>query len=439
MIYLRTGLPGASKTLNSLFEICKNHDPDRPKYYTNIKLFMLDYDIASSFSGWFYGWYFPRLKNAKAKKRLVKIMKRVHKEDEFLTLQDVPWLENLFDEHNHFDTWLHWVRKCYSPKSRELFEETLENCLGTDAYRFESVEHFNLHFTRFDDPKTWFKLPKTSIILMDEAQQYFPPRGINTKNPNVPEHIGKFETHRHDGFDVHLVTQDSKLIDVNIRRLVGRHIHFYNPTGGERVTRYENPKAFDPDQWHDKQAATKSLIKREKAFYGVYWSAEIHTHKFKMPRFVWYFLFLFLLVGFMFYWLSTVLFKDDAVPAAPSEPPKIEQPKNKKVQEREQEPETAIAQFVKSVLQDVYIDGAVIEQSSNRTTYFYSFSNQVTGDVFYPSNVGLIVEPVNECSAMVLFGEVKHAITCNPFYKRPVYSEKEDFFNDEPATELALN
>ena len=34
--------------------------------------------------------------------------------------------------------------------------------------------------------------------------------------------------------------------DQNLRKLVGRHIHFYNPFGGKRVTRYENPQVF-PD------------------------------------------------------------------------------------------------------------------------------------------------------------------------------------------------
>ncbi|WP_112479963.1 zonular occludens toxin domain-containing protein [Vibrio variabilis] len=194
MIYLRTGLPGASKTLNSLFELCRDHDPARPKYYHNVKLLMLDYDIATSFSGWFYGWYFPRLKNAKAKKRLIKIMKRIHNEDEFVTLQDVPWLETFYEDHDHFETWLYWVRRCYSPKKRHQFEETLQNATGTPAFCFDSVKHFNFHFTHFDDPKTWHQLPKTSIIFMDEVQQYFPPRGLKA---DKPKHIEMFETHRH--------------------------------------------------------------------------------------------------------------------------------------------------------------------------------------------------------------------------------------------------
>ncbi|WP_217631641.1 zonular occludens toxin domain-containing protein, partial [Vibrio cholerae] len=87
-----------------------------------------------------------------------------------------------------------------------------------------------------------------------------------------PTAVARFETHRHHGHDVHLVTQDAMLIDANVRRLVDRHVHFFNATGGERVTRYEMPKAFDPSDYHDKKMAKKDLIKREKQFYGVYWS-----------------------------------------------------------------------------------------------------------------------------------------------------------------------
>lgn len=423
MIYLRTGLPGASKTLNSLVEICRAHDTTRPKFYNNIKLLMLDYDVACSFGGWFYGYYFPNLKNKEARRRLTKLMKRVHNDDRFLTEDDAPWLKPYFEIHNHFDTWLYWVRRCYSPKQREQFEETLQNCMGTDAYCFDSVKHFNLHFTHFDDVGTWYDLPKGAIILIDEAQDYFPPRGMSQAKPVA---VARFEKHRHGGHDVHLVTQDAMLIDANVRRLVGRHVHFFNATGGERVTRYEMPKAFDPSDYHDKKTAKKDLIKREKQFYGVYWSAEIHTHKFKMPRFVWYFLALFLMIGASFYTLSTVLFKDKPQPQQQeqAEPKQQQTPVPKQINLNTDKQQTLLA-YISNALSDVYIDGYSVKYSGDFTDYTYSFSNAKTGQVFYPDMVGLRIMPINHCMAMVKFDEVTQVITCNPFYTRPSYSEEE--------------
>ncbi|WP_305829465.1 hypothetical protein [Photobacterium leiognathi] len=130
MIYLRTGKPGASKTLNSVIELTKIDDFDRPKFYNNVKLFMLDLDVVQSFSGWFYGWYFPRLENKPAIKKLQKIMKRVHNEDEFIQLSDVPWLQTYYEAHDHILTFLHWCRKSYSKKQLFRLEEFIQCSKG---------------------------------------------------------------------------------------------------------------------------------------------------------------------------------------------------------------------------------------------------------------------------------------------------------------------
>jgi hypothetical protein len=46
MLSLRTGLPGAGKTLNTIYEITHNKDFfDRPKYYHNIKNLFLEKSI----------------------------------------------------------------------------------------------------------------------------------------------------------------------------------------------------------------------------------------------------------------------------------------------------------------------------------------------------------------------------------------------------------
>ena len=117
MIYLRTGKPGASKTLNSLKELVESHEPEREYYYHNIRLLMLDMDVAQSFSGWFYGWYLPRLKDKSQKRKVERLLRRIHDDDEFARLDDFPWLESEFNQHNHFKTWLHWIKHVY-PKNK---------------------------------------------------------------------------------------------------------------------------------------------------------------------------------------------------------------------------------------------------------------------------------------------------------------------------------
>ncbi|HIF9461758.1 TPA: zonular occludens toxin domain-containing protein [Photobacterium damselae] len=412
MIYLRTGLPGASKTLNSLVELCNNYDPDRPKFYNNVKLLMLDYDVASSFSGWFYGWYFRNLKDKKGIKALTKIMKRIHAEDEFIKLEDVPWLEDIYSSHNHFDTWLYWVRNCYSSKALAELEHFLSCSIGSPAYCFDSVKHFNFHFTHFEDAQKWYELPKRSIIFIDECQKYFRPRGVGGK---VPEYISKFETHRHEGYDVHLVTQDSMLIDVNIRRLTGRHIHFHNPFGGKRCSRLEASKAFNPDDFHDKKLCKKKPISHNTKFYGVYWSAEIHTHKFKLPWQLVALPVLLIVVGYSMWSVYSSFYGESSLDTEITQTETLQQSSNPNTT---QQAKTTF-DYLTSLVEGVYISGSSGVFDGDLFQYTYVFEHKDKG-IFNPSELGINIVGLGECSAVLRLHELETVITCNAFHKRVV-------------------
>lgn len=282
MLYLRTGLPGASKTLNTLKEICEDKNTaNRPIYYNNIKLLMLDFAVCESFPGYFYGRYFPQLPPAK-QKIYRKTLMRLHADDELASIESFPHLEQLYDawlsNNGHVNLWLTWARRCY-PKSRI---QPLEDYLTlTETPTFAELSRFQLDWRMFDLPTLWYELERGSVIVIDECQQWFPPRNPGSK---VPRHCSEFETHRHKGFDVHLITQDAKLLDNHIRRLTGRHIHFFNPFTSNRVTRFHSDKVFDPEDYHARQKTQSKIIKRDSNFYGLYWSADQHTHKFKLPR-----------------------------------------------------------------------------------------------------------------------------------------------------------
>lgn len=281
MLYLRTGLPGASKTLNTLKEICEDKNTaNRPIYYNNIKLLMLDFAVCQSFAGYFYGRYFPQLSKAK-QKIYRKTLMRLHADDELASVDSFPHLEQLYDawlsNNGHVNMWLTWVRRCY-PKSRI---KPLEEYLNlTETPTFKELSRFQLDWRMFDLPTLWYELERGAVIVIDECQQWFPPRSPGSK---VPRHCSEFETHRHKGYDVHLITQDAKLLDNHIRRLTGRHIHFFNPFTSNRVTRFQADKVFDPEDYHARQKTQSKIIKRDSKFYGLYWSADQHTHKFKIP------------------------------------------------------------------------------------------------------------------------------------------------------------
>ena len=283
MLYLRTGLPGASKTLNTLKEICHSKTtPYREIYYNNIKLLMLDFDVCSSFSGWFYGVYFPSI-DKNLKKPIQQRLLKIHAEGELATLDTFSHLRHIFDawlvDNGFISLWLYWVNRCYPKSALKQLEFFLDSA-EKDQITIESLKQFKLDWRYFDEPALWFELPRNSIIIIDECQQTFPVRPVGAK---VPRHCSEFETHRHKGWDIHLVTQDAKLMDNHVRRLTGCHVHYFNPFKSSRVTRYQADKVFDQDDYFQKKNTISSIIKRDKNFYGLYWSADAHTHKLVIP------------------------------------------------------------------------------------------------------------------------------------------------------------
>jgi zona occludens toxin len=138
------------------------------------------------------------------------------------------------------------------------------------------VEH--KHITA-DDLNAWHTWAQPGdVILFDEVQEVWRPRGISNK---VPDSIAKLETHRHMGVDIVLVTQHPMLLDQNIRRLVNQHLHL------RRITRtvamvYEWDHCSNPGT--TKTCVNSRIWMHPKGAYSLYKSAQVHTKpKAKIP------------------------------------------------------------------------------------------------------------------------------------------------------------
>jgi zona occludens toxin len=302
MLFLKTGLPGGGKSLNTIKEIVENPSNSRKeKYYNNIKLFLLDIDVCNSFSGWFYGVFYEELPLSK-KPEYDKIIKTVHQEQRFVIIDDVPWLKAQFKNYSTEDAlllFLKWVRRLY-PKENLIPLERLYQL--TDTPTVEQVKTLNYHFNYFDDATEWYNLPSGALILIDECQDFFPPK---SNSATRPKHYSKFQTHRHSGHDVYLVTQDPLFLDYQVRCLAGNHVHLYRPFASKYIVRYEHDAIFQINNGEDKKKCRRSTIKRDSNFYGVYWSADEHTHKAKIPKKIFIFIpFLILFLSMVGYILS---------------------------------------------------------------------------------------------------------------------------------------
>ena len=154
---------------------------------------------------------------------------------------------------------------------------------------------------RLDDPSKWFELPVGSIIIMDEAQGLYRPRGTGSA---VPDYVAKLETHRHKGYDIWLTTQHPMLIDSNVRRLVGKHRHVDRKFGSSAVVMHSWASCKEQcDKSHADSFRKNRLYPKE--VFKWYKSSELHTHKLQLPREFWFMLLCIpVLIGcaYLFYW-----------------------------------------------------------------------------------------------------------------------------------------
>jgi len=122
------------------------------------------------------------------------------------------------------------------------------------------------------DANNWHaELPDGAILVIDEVQRVWRPRGAGAK---VPESVSQLETHRHRGIDVFVTTQAPRLMDSNVRVLVGRHVHIRDVGILGRYW-YEWPECNDAMAW--KTCINKKRISLPKKAFALYKSASLHT------------------------------------------------------------------------------------------------------------------------------------------------------------------
>lgn len=123
-----------------------------------------------------------------------------------------------------------------------------------------------------DDLDKWHEWAQPGdVILFDEVQEVWRPRGLGTK---VPECIAALETHRHKGVDIILITQHPMLVDPNIRRLVNQHLHVRRLAKSVAMV-YEWDHCANPGMV--KTALQSRIWFHPKGAYKLYKSAQLHT------------------------------------------------------------------------------------------------------------------------------------------------------------------
>lgn len=157
-----------------------------------------------------------------------------------------------------------------------------EAAKGMRPVYYSGIADLALPWTEID-PEKWMDVPPNSIVVIDECQRVFRPRNWAGA---VPPHVSDLETHRHKGIDLVLVSQHPMLIDTNVRRLVGRHFHVARRFGLKKATVLEFPSLKEQPLSKQDDAIRHDFLYPKEAFTW-YKSAEVHTHKARIPLKVW--------------------------------------------------------------------------------------------------------------------------------------------------------
>lgn len=159
--------------------------------------------------------------------------------------------------------------------------ERLAKAEGRTVY-YHGIRDLALPWVPLEAGESWYQQPTGSVIVIDEAQRVFRPRGAGTR---VPAHVEALETHRHQGHDLILITQRVNLLDSNLRGLVEQHFHVIRKWGGHKAVVYEWRECQEGKITRTAKANASRRFdwKYPAAMFSAYKSAELHTHKKAVP------------------------------------------------------------------------------------------------------------------------------------------------------------
>lgn len=162
-----------------------------------------------------------------------------------------------------------------------------------------------------EDPSKWMECPDGAIIVHDECQTLYRPRGTGSR---VPDYVSRYETHRHNGWDIYLITQHPMLIDSNLRRLCGEHVHVVRAFGAKMATlhKWQEIKEQCDKTRADSVSETRAY---PRELFDAYKSATIHTHKARIPPRVYLLLLMPVLLGLIGWWFYSWYSEKSAGPA----------------------------------------------------------------------------------------------------------------------------
>lgn len=135
----------------------------------------------------------------------------------------------------------------------------------------------------------WGDCPHGSVVIYDEAQQFEFLQYKGREKLSTDQRVKELETHRHQGYDIILITQSPSFLHNHVLSLVGEHYHLHRAYGRSYADvflwRYT---VHSPDSSVAKsKAESHEKFKPDSKIFDNYKSTEIDTHKLRVPPIYW--------------------------------------------------------------------------------------------------------------------------------------------------------
>lgn len=163
-------------------------------------------------------------------------------------------------------------------KALEYLKEGRPVYTNIDGFDYEGV-------SRLPDDDDWRNAPHGSVIIYDEAQQFDFFKYKGREKLSSDGRITGLETHRHDGYDIILITQSPNFLHNHLLGLVGSHYHLHRAYGrGFADVFLWRYTVMAPDSSGAKnKAESHHKFKPNKKIFEKYKSTTIDTHKLTIP------------------------------------------------------------------------------------------------------------------------------------------------------------
>jgi len=152
--------------------------------------------------------------------------------------------------------------------------------IPTRPVYFCNIRGLDPRLPTIETPWDWESCPDGSLIVVDEAWEFFGKQLRNADDPRVLN----LAKHRHRGFDFIWTSQAPSQLISAVRDLVGSHVHVTRKFGTETTIRYEWPHVQEsPNGQTAKAQAIEQVWRYPPKLFPIYESATLHTVKRKIP------------------------------------------------------------------------------------------------------------------------------------------------------------